>query len=63
MSEISIISSNNSATAIISSDIESNAAIININPVAAPVVIASSVMAQGAQGDNDNAIAYSIALG
>ena len=40
-----------------------NTAIINGNLVASSMLIASSVGAQGAQGDNDNAIAYSIALG
>ena len=57
------IFSDNGDSAIIVSNLSANAAIINGDTRASSMVIASSVGMQGAQGDNDNAIAYSIALG
>jgi hypothetical protein len=57
-----IFSSNEDSTIIVS-NLSANAAIINGDTRASSMVIASSVGMQGPQGDNDNAIAYSIALG
>jgi 3-oxoacyl-[acyl-carrier-protein] synthase III len=72
-SGVALISENNLATnailfgdgdsAVIVGNSSASSVIINGNSASSSMVIASSVGAQGAQGDNDNAIAFSIALG
>jgi hypothetical protein len=63
METISLITTSEQSAVLISESATSSAIIMGANDSPSPSLLISSVGAQGPQGDNDNAIAYSIALG
>jgi hypothetical protein len=63
MESISLITTSESTAVLTSESAGSSAIIMGASDSPSPSLLISSVGAQGPQGDNDNAIAYSIALG
>jgi hypothetical protein len=63
METISLITTSEQSAVLISESATSSAIIMGANDSPSPSLLISSAGAQGPQGDNDNAIAYSIALG